>query len=121
MKNKSIKYLKKIFITIYFVLFTALSLFQVFLFVSNSSYSLSSYLYWFVLVGWIYKIREHRLTSASAFKVAFVLFIFAAMFAFLNLDKIGETVMRVSFIGWIIGFIQAIIEYRKENGGYVKK
>lgn len=121
MKVRWIIYLKNSLIVIYTVLFTVLILFQIFLLVSNSSYSILSYLYWLILLGWIYKTKEKKLSSDITLRVAFILSVIAVIFHFLGLRSIGETIMRIGFIGWIIGFAQAIIEYREKNSNHVEK
>lgn len=116
-----IKYLKNSLIVIYTVLFGVLILFQIFLLVSNSSYSISSYIYWLILVGWIYKIKEKRLSSDITLRVAFIISVIAVISHFLGLRFVSETIMRIGFIGWIIGLVQAIIEYRGKSSNHVEK
>lgn len=71
-------------------------------------------LFWWVFIGWIFLTYFFKLKSRLAFAVAFILFLIAALLTTINLQSFAETIMRISFIGWIIGFVQALIEYKKD-------
>lgn len=70
-------------------------------------------IYWLILILWIVAVRIFKKKSGSTLKLAFGLFIIAATLTVFGLRNLAEPVMRVSFIGWIIGLIQALIEYKK--------
>lgn len=71
-------------------------------------------LYYFILFAWIFFIWLQKKDSKPTFKTAFALFITAASLTVLGLRDLAEPIMRISFIGWLIGILQALIEYRKE-------
>lgn len=70
--------------------------------------------YWAILIIWILIIKVLRWDSGVSLKIAFVLFLISAALTVLTLSSVAETVMRVSFIGWLIGIFQALIEYIKQ-------
>ena len=70
--------------------------------------------YWLILIAWIVSIRVFKKDSDITLKIALVLFTIAAILTILNLRSIAEPIMRVSFIGWLIGIFQALIEYIKK-------
>lgn len=67
--------------------------------------------YWGILIIWIIAIKSFKKDSGVSLKIAFVLFSVAAILTIFNLRDIAEPIMRVSFIGWIIGIFQALREY----------
>lgn len=62
---------------------------------------------------WAMGIIHYKKDSNFAFIPAFVLFWVSAFFAVFNLMDFAEQIMRVSFIGWAIGVVGALIEYKK--------
>lgn len=70
-------------------------------------------IYWAVLIIWIIVIKVQKKDSGVSLKIAFVLFVLASILTILNLRNLAEPVMRVSFIGWIIGIVHALVEYKK--------
>lgn len=71
--------------------------------------------YWMVLIFWILIVKNLKHDSGVTLKYALVLFVVSATFTVFDIRNIAEPIMRVSFIGWVIGIIQALIEYIKEN------
>lgn len=71
--------------------------------------------YLLILIVWIILIRALRKDSGLSLKIAFILFIVAAVLTVFSLQNLAEPIMRVSFIGWLIGIFGALIEYRKLN------
>lgn len=70
--------------------------------------------YWFILISWIILIRVSKKDSGITLKIAFILFFIAAVLTVFNLRLIAEPIMRVSFIGWLIGLFHALIEHIKQ-------
>lgn len=71
--------------------------------------------YWTILIVWIIGIRISKKDSGITLKIAFILFSIAAILTVFNLRYIAELIMRVSFIGWLIGIFHALIEYIKQT------
>lgn len=71
--------------------------------------------YWVILFVWIASIKILKKDSEITLKIAFILFILAAILTIVNLRNIAEPIMRVSFIGWMIGIFHALIEYIKQS------
>lgn len=70
-------------------------------------------LFWWVFIGWIFLTYLFKLKSKFTFIVALSLFAISALFTTIGLQSFAETIMRFSLIGWVIGFLQALIEYKK--------
>lgn len=71
--------------------------------------------YWLILIAWIIVIKILKIDSGKSLLTAFILFILAATMTVFNLRDWAEPIMRVSFIGWIIGIYQALREYIKQS------
>lgn len=69
--------------------------------------------FWWILIGWIFLIYSFKFKSKPIFAISFILFLFSALLTTINLQSFAETIMRISFIGWIIGLVRALIEYKK--------
>lgn len=70
-------------------------------------------IYWWVCLSWIFCIRQFKMNSEKSFILVFVLFIIAALGVTISPNDFSEIIMRIAFIGLIIGFIQALIEYKQ--------
>lgn len=71
--------------------------------------------YWLILFIFILIIWIMKKNSGFALSIAFTLFILAAILTVFNLRNLAETFMRLSLIGWLIGILQALLEYRTSN------
>lgn len=81
----------------------------------SSSFSISPLTYWTILVGWLMLVLNYKWRSPNLMIQALIFFITGVFFATVGLKVLAEFVMRISFIGWIVGIIQRLIEYGKEN------
>lgn len=70
-------------------------------------------IYWWILVFTIFMIWNFKLGSGFILWVAFLIFMLSALFVSIGLRSVGETLMRVSFLGWIIGLVQSAVEYKR--------
>lgn len=68
-------------------------------------------IYWGVLGICIIVIWLFKLSSSPVLLSSFGLFIFAAILTTIGITDLAEIVMRLSLIGWLIGFIQSVFEY----------
>ena len=96
-------------------LIISMVLIQIWALIFGSGLDLSRYFYWLLRVFWIYSNFRFKLDSEKTMKIALILFVMGAVLTTIGLEKIAETLFRISFTGWIIGIGQALIEYRKEN------
>lgn len=69
-------------------------------------------IYWWILFSWIFCVRQLKMNSEKSFILVFVLFIIAALGVTISQNYFSEIIMRIAFIGLIIGFIQALVEYK---------
>lgn len=114
-KTKIIKLGQALGVTLYLVLFIGLLVVQGLSLILASSFSVSSYVYWMIFLGWIFLALKFRWDSSYSFLPAFILFLIAAILATFGLNAVAETIMRMSFIGWLVGMGQALVEYKREH------
>lgn len=71
------------------------------------------FLYLVIITLWALGIIIFKKESNFALIPAFILFLVSAFFSVLNLVDIAEQIMRISFIGWIVGIVFSLTEYKK--------
>lgn len=89
---------------------------QAWLYMTESFLTLSSVIYWLTALVWVILLILYKLKSTFSMFVAFILLIISAVLSVFGLSSFGETIMRLSLIGWLLGIVQALLEYRKEHG-----
>ena len=114
-KKKYNKLVINLIIIAYLLVFSGLLLLQIWIEITGSGFSLASSIYWMILIGWIGLILKYKLRESFSLTIAFVLFAAAAIFTTLGFISIGETIMRLSLIGWMIGIVQSVINYEKKG------
>ncbi|MBI2600215.1 hypothetical protein HYW43_04840 [Candidatus Daviesbacteria bacterium] len=72
-------------------------------------------IYWAILAVWIIVIWTLKKKASFSMKVALGFFVLAAVLTVLTLRNLAEPLMRVSFIGWLIGILQAVWEYIRNS------
>ncbi len=70
------------------------------------------HLYWFILVSWIIAILFSRYKGTTTLYIGLILFSIAVFLELVSLTNLAEIIMRVSFVGLAIGFVQVTQEYR---------
>lgn len=93
---------------IFLSLFLGMSMLEVWLHVTERGFSVMEFIYWILFLLWLSFIISLKTKSASTLFLAFSLFILAAIFTVLGLVEVGEILMRMSLIGWMIGLGQSI-------------
>lgn len=71
----------------------------------------ASLIYLWILGICIATIWLFKLSSSPILLLSFGLFILAAILTTVGITSTAEIIMRLSLIGWLIGFIQASYEY----------
>lgn len=112
-KKKAIKLIKQILIVFYLLVFAGLLGLHVWVKLPGAGVSFESLIYWWILIGWIFAIVNFKWGSSASLIPAFFLFVVGAALVTLGFKGIAEIIMKVSFIGWLVGITQALIEYRK--------
>jgi len=77
------------------------------------NFSVESMIYWWIMIFYTFMIWQFRLDSKVTICGALSLFILSALLTSIGLKSIGEIIMCISFLGWVIGLIQSFVEYRK--------
>lgn len=77
--------------------------------------AISSLIYWIILGLIISTIWLFKMSSQLVLLSSLLLFILAGLIATLTFTAIAEKIMRISLLGWIIGFMQATFEYYSKN------
>lgn len=83
----------------------------VILLVSRLNPFFSPLIYWWVLGSCIITVWIFKLSSTPVLLSSFGLFIFAAVLTTFRITNLAEVIMRLSLLGWLIGFIQSVFEY----------
>lgn len=73
------------------------------------------FVYLIIITLWVLGIIIIKKNSNYALIPAFFLFLVSAFFSVFNLTDIAEPIMRVSFIGWMVGIVDALIEYKNSK------
>lgn len=68
-------------------------------------------IYWVILGLFIFTIWFLKLASRAVLLFSFTLFIIAGLLTTFTVSHGPETILRISLLGWLIGFVQAIFEY----------
>lgn len=72
---------------------------------------IASLIYWIILGIFIFTVWLFKLSSKIILLVSFTLFIVAGLLATFSFTTLAEVIMRLSLLGWLIGFSQAVFEY----------
>ncbi len=75
---------------------------------------LEEYIYWLVLIGLIFFIWLWKRNSKFSLYSSFTLFLISALIVTFGFKDIGEFIMRLSFIFLLVGYIQSLVEYKRE-------
>lgn len=72
---------------------------------------ISLLIYWVILGLFIFTVFLFKLGSGAVLLFSFVLFIITGLLTTFKVEYIAEIIMRISLLGWMVGFGQAIFEY----------
>jgi hypothetical protein len=114
-KKRVIKLIKILFIIAYTIIFAGLLTLKFWRGTIGLELPLISLIYWLILFGWIFLIWQFKWPSRFSFILGFILFIIAALFTTFLERNLGETIMRTSFIFWLVGTGQALQEFKRQN------
>lgn len=78
---------------------------------SGQTATISSLIYWVILGLIIFTIWIFKLSSLVILLFSFALFILAALMTTLTFTAIAEKIMRISLLGWLVGFGESVLEY----------
>ena len=68
--------------------------------------------YWIIFFFWMITIPIFHLKIKTSFILSFTFFIMSAFLVGLNIYELGETLMRISLIGWVVSLGYAFFRYR---------
>lgn len=68
-------------------------------------------IYWVILGLFIFTIWLFRLKSWLVLLLSFGAFILSATITTIGFNNMAEIVMRISLLGWLVGYIQSVYEY----------
>lgn len=71
--------------------------------------------YWLIFLVWTLYAFFIKKDSLHHLLIAFGLFIVSSLLETVTLHQIAEPIMRVSFLGWLIGVIVALKEYKQHQ------
>lgn len=71
------------------------------------------FFYWCFLILYLFFIRIFQRGSGFSLWVAFILFLVSGLITSISMRGAGEFLMRLSVIGWLVGLVQSMREYKK--------
>lgn len=71
----------------------------------------TSFIYWAILGLFISTVWLFKLKSPLVLFLSFGLFISAGILTAFKVYSIAEMIIRISLIGWLVGFVQSVFEY----------
>lgn len=77
--------------------------------------SLQNILYWYIFLGWVWAVSIFALKSTVSLFLALVLFVIAVVVKIVGPQDLSQAMLRVSILGWLVGILQALIEYIKAD------
>ncbi len=108
------KFLKRFFFA-YVGLFLFLLFFNAWAKYAELNFSISLIFYWMFLIAWLWAILIWKLTSNFSLKFVFTLTIIGMFIFTIGLADISEVILRLGFVGWLVGIVQALIEYKRNE------
>jgi len=98
-----------------FVTFIALIIFSEYWFEPSAfGFTIPKTLYFVVVLIWILLFRKSKNDGKNTLVVAFILLMLSFLFTTLGVFRLGESLARISLLGWILGLFQALLEYRRK-------
>lgn len=114
-KAKRLKTLKVLFVAGFVIIFIGFLLLQAWSGISGLGFPYFSIIYWLTLFGWLFLIWNYKLESYQSLLPAFIFFVFGALLTVFGLFGIAEIFMRISLMGWLVGIVQALTEYKTHH------
>ena len=111
-KTRLIKSIELTAIILYLLIALLLSLIQLWSQWVGYGFSLSSWIYWLILLGLIFLTWRKRGKSLTILVTAFSLFTIGVALTLIQFNQTAETLFRLSFIFWMVGITKSILEYR---------
>ncbi len=72
-------------------------------------------IYWFILILILISLFLIKKTSEFFLKIAMFIFVIGAIMRLIHFIDIAETLMRIDFIFWLVGFFVTIKEDKFED------
>lgn len=107
--------IKKFIFVIYLIVLIGSILFEAYIRLSYLNFSISPFIYWLLLFGWVWVVSSNKIKSFKSLYIGLILYVVASFLTLLGLENIAETIFRISFLGWLIGIVQALVEYKKNK------
>lgn len=79
--------------------------------ISRFNFPVESIIYWITLGVLISTIWILKLSSQALLISSFIIFLVAGLLTTFKMVNQAEIIMRISLLGWLIGFAQAFLEY----------
>jgi len=83
----------------------------------GTGYTIATLIYWIFLLGWVGLIINYKLKSTTSYFLGFILLPFVIALTVISIRNIAEVFMRIVFVFFLVGMIQALIEYKQNEKG----
>lgn len=100
---------------IFLIIFILYLLFIKVFYLKNYSYIWEDYFYLWLLLSLTYSIWAFKLSSRKILLFSMYGYILGALFSLINLNNLAEGVFRSTFIGFLVGIVCVLIEYRRSE------
>lgn len=100
---------------IFLIIFILYLLFIKVFYLKNYSYIWEDYFYLWLLLSLTYSIWAFKLSSRKILLFSMYGYILGALLSLINLNNLAEGVFRSTFIGFLVGIVGALIEYRRSE------
>lgn len=109
--------LKKDFLLLIFLFLAFLGIVSASIFLSIA---IEKIYYWYLFIAWIVLIWKFKLGSGFSLGFGLLLFLISVFITIFGFVNAAEIIMRISFTGFLIGILQAFIEYNRNKNSALK-
>ncbi|KKQ98131.1 MAG: hypothetical protein UT23_C0005G0054 [Candidatus Woesebacteria bacterium GW2011_GWA1_39_12] len=109
-KSKTLKLIYTFLIVVYFMAVLSILGLDLWNKFSGRNTQMSPYLYWLIFVGWLAIVYRFKGNSGFSLKPAMTLLVVASLLIIFGVREIGEILMKISFVGWMVGIGQSLYE-----------
>lgn len=79
------------------------------------SFDIAWFGYWAMLLFWAATVTKHRAHADISMKVGFVLLALGGIISAITSSLLGEMILRIGFLGWMVGLSQHFFNVIKKS------
>ena len=109
-KNRPLKLTQMFFVITYCGVVISILGLEIWNNYAGRNMQISPYLYWLIIIGWLTIVYRFKGNSDFTLKPAMTLLAIASLFMIFGVREVGEVLMKISFVGWMVGIGQSLFE-----------